>query len=141
MYKRQVLVHFGAPWCGWCHRLEDWLARDAVAPVLAVDFVDLKIDIDRTVGGQELLLRYRKSERGGIPWFAFLDPAGELLADSNGPDGNLGCPWTPAEIAAFGDVLRKVTRRITEAEVAALLETMGPPKEKQPEPEKAVRDL
>src|SRR5262249_41435541 len=28
---KRVLLHFGAPWCGWCHRLEDFLARPEIA--------------------------------------------------------------------------------------------------------------
>src|SRR5262249_6266768 len=23
---KRVFLHFGAPWCPWCHRLEDWMA-------------------------------------------------------------------------------------------------------------------
>ena len=25
--QKKVLLHFGAPWCGWCHKLDDFLAR------------------------------------------------------------------------------------------------------------------
>jgi thiol:disulfide interchange protein len=51
--ERLVFLHFGAPWCGWCHRLEDWMARDEVKEIMDSVFVDLKIDTDRMDGGDE----------------------------------------------------------------------------------------
>lgn len=121
---RVVFVHFGAPWCGWCHRLEDWLARNEISKILAKDFVEVKIDTDRMIGGAEMLNRYRKSESGGIPWFAFLDAKGETIVTSDGPNGNVGCPWTDEEINAFGDMLRKARRNLSDAAVDRLLATM-----------------
>ena len=49
------------------------MARKEVAPVLARYFRILKIDQDRYIGGNDMLIRMRKSDRGGIPWFVFLD--------------------------------------------------------------------
>jgi thiol:disulfide interchange protein len=128
---KRVFLTFGAPWCGWCHRLEDWMWRPEVMAVLSKDFVPLKIDVDRTIGGKELLAKYRGGDGGGIPWFVFLDGEGQALCDSDDPGSNLGCPWSPEEIAAFGKLVARVKQRITDDELAALLKTMGPPKEKE----------
>lgn len=128
--KKRVFLHFGAPWCGWCHRLEDWMARPDVAPVLAKDFVDVKIDIDRTIGGEKLLTRYRQSDRGGIPWFVFLEPTGEPVVTSNGPDGNLGCPWTDEEMAAFKPVLRQAAQHLTDEQIDGLIASLKAQKKK-----------
>ncbi|MCC6678745.1 MAG: thioredoxin family protein [Phycisphaerales bacterium] len=118
-----VFLHFGAPWCGWCHKLEAWMARPDVAPVLAKAFVDLKIDTDRTVGGSEVLARYSKGQNGGIPWFVFLDGDGKSVIDSTGPKGNIGFPAAPEEIEHFGVMLRK-TGKLSEAEVTGLLDSL-----------------
>jgi thiol-disulfide isomerase/thioredoxin len=37
---KRVFLHFGAPWCGWCRKLEAWMDQDQVKSVLAKDFVD-----------------------------------------------------------------------------------------------------
>lgn len=91
--NKQVFLHFGAPWCGWCHRLEDWMDQPKVAELLAKDFVDCKIDMDRMKGAAEIAKKYRAKEGGGIPWFCFLTADGTKGADSDGPDGNVGFPY------------------------------------------------
>ncbi len=123
---RNVLLHFGAPWCPWCHKLDDWLATPRAAELLGRAFVERKIDVDRTLGGQELLARLRGSPQGGIPWFAFVAPDGRVLATSDGPKGNIGFPVTPAEIAWFGDMLRTAGGQLDPAAIDELLAGLAP---------------
>lgn len=117
---KRVFLHFGAPWCGWCHRLEDWMAREDISPLLTKEFVDVKIDVDRTVGGKEMLERYSKGKSGGIPWFVFLDAEGKAIVDSNAADGNVGFPAQPNEIAHFGAMLEKAAKKLTKGEIATI---------------------
>ncbi len=121
---KTAFVHFGAPWCGWCHKLEGWMARPEVLAILAKDFVDLKIDTDRMTGGQAMLDEMSHKKSGGIPWIVFVDGAGKPQIDSNGVKGNIGFPGTEDEIAHFGAMLNKVRRNMTPADVNTLLETL-----------------
>lgn len=116
-----VFLHFGAPWCGWCHKLEAWMAKPEVAAILGNAFIDVKVDTDRMPGGQELLRAHSQGKNGGIPWFEFLDADGKALANSNAPkEGNVGFPAQAAEIAWFAEMLRASKARMSEKDISAL---------------------
>ena len=117
--EKLVFLHFGAPWCGWCHRLDDFLARPDIAPVFGKDFVDVKVDVDRMDGGKEMKAKYCPNE-GGIPWFVILDSKGERLADSDGPKGNIGFPAAPEEIAHFMAIMKKTSKKMDAKEIEAI---------------------
>jgi len=104
------------------------MARPEIAASLGKEFVDLKIDTERHVGGQEMLTATRGTEKGGIPWFAFLDADGNVLVTSDGPAGNTGFPAKPEEIAHFRTMLEKAATRITKDEIDALTASLVPPK-------------
>jgi len=100
------------------------MALNTVAPVLAKDFVTLKIDTERMTGGEAILKRYSAKEQG-IPWSVFLDGDGKALIDSTEPEeGNIGFPETDQEIAWFKVMLGKVARRITRAEIEMLTKSL-----------------
>lgn len=127
--KKRVLLHFGAPWCVWCHRMEDWMATPEIAPLLAKDFVDLKIDVDRAVGAKAIQDRFPRSAKQGIPWFAFLDADGNVLADStDAKEKNVGFPQDPLEIEHFSAMLAKARVNLTDADVKTLLASLAPKK-------------
>lgn len=54
----------------------------------------------------------------------FLDAEGVALATSEGPKGNLGCPYTDEEIAAFVEILGSVARSISPEDIAALSKSL-----------------
>jgi uncharacterized protein YyaL (SSP411 family) len=116
---KRVFLRFGAPWCGWCHRLDDFLARADIAALLAPDFLDAKIDIDRMTGGKDVLATYCKKP-GGIPWFVILDAKGKALATSDGPKGNIGYPGEPHEIEHFLAMLKQTARKMGPEQLSAI---------------------
>ncbi len=124
---KMVFMHLGAPWCGWCHKLEAFLDQKEIAAIMNRDFVDLKIDIDRMTGGKDIQAKYQPTSSGGIPWFAILDSKGEVLATSDGENGNVGFPVKKYEIAHFIDVLTKTRKNISADDTgkieAALIES------------------
>jgi len=125
---KRVFVHFGAPWCGWCHKLEAWIERPDVHELLSKEFVDLKIDTDRMTGGAAMLERLRGTKSGGIPWFVLLDADGKALANSGDEKTNIGFPGKPKELEHFREMLTKACVKLTAAEISALIETLTPPK-------------
>lgn len=91
-----------------------------VAALLAKDFLLVKIDQDRMVGGKELASQLREGQGGGIPWVALYNGKGEKMATSSGPKGNVGCPVDPHEIRQFMNMLRIGAVNLTVKELAAL---------------------
>ena len=122
---KTILLHFGAPWCGWCRRLETWMARPEVNAVLERYFVLVKIDVDRTVGGGAMMEQYTKGAKTGIPWFAFLDGDSRVIATSESPKGNIGCPHAPQELEAFSTMLRLASPAMTADEISGILSFLG----------------
>jgi uncharacterized protein YyaL (SSP411 family) len=99
------------------------MASEEVAPLLAKEFVTLKIDKDRMPGGTDVLKRYQEKEQG-IPWFVFLDGDGQPVVNSTGPKGNVGFPAEPFEIAHFQTMLQTVRTHLTDAEISTLIRVL-----------------
>jgi len=76
------------------------------------------------IGGMEMKKRYA-GDYGGIPVFYILDPDGTVVTSSFNEEGrNVGAPAADWEIAWFGEVMKKIARRITAEEIEFLLKTM-----------------
>lgn len=124
---RMVFLHFGAPWCGWCHKLDAWLLKKEVAPIFSKDYVDLKIDQDRMTNAKEVFVKYNKAGEGGIPWFVILDSNGKALITSDADKNNIGFPYEPNEIDHFVKMLNATRKKLTDDDVKALKISLTPP--------------
>jgi len=108
------------------------MAREEIAPLLARDFLTLKIDTDRTIGGQTLMETVKKARQGGLPWFAFLDSSGKELVSSNDPQGdNIGCPDKDEEISWFLEMLKKSAPSLTADDLTAIQRSLIAARSKQ----------
>jgi len=118
---KRVLIRFGAPWCGWCHKLDDVLYQPAVDDAIKTELVSIKIDVDRMTNGKEVQTRYQTS--GGIPWYAVLDDKGKVLSTSDlSPGKNIGFPTEPAELDHVLKMLTDAHTRMTTEQINTVKE-------------------
>ena len=120
---KKLLVHVGAPVCGFCRVLEAFL--DGNQRLFDDNYVMVKIDTETMDKGGDVAERLRKGRiEGGIPWITILDADGNELITSDRPDGsNIGCPILPDEIEYFLTMLRK-TSTVTETRLAEIREAL-----------------
>jgi len=131
---KNILVLFQASWCVWCKRFDAFIETPEIQPIFARHFVIARLDVqergDRaslnTPGGKELAAQLGTKDNS-LPFFAFLDEHGELIANSyrpvpGKPDGaNIGHPTEPEEIDYFMVMLRKAAPALSSAD-AQLIE-------------------
>jgi len=99
------------------------MASKDVAPLLAKEFVTVKLDFDRAKGAKDIERRYIDKEQG-LPWFAFLDGDGKAIITSTGPKGNVGHPFQPEEVEHFQVMLQTAKRHLTDAEIETLINSI-----------------
>ena len=112
---KRVLDRVGTPYCGWCNVLAQFVQDHE--SLIATDYVDIKIDTMRMTNGEQVAARLAPGESGGVPWMVILDASGKQVASSHGPDGNIGYPFQPNEIAHFITMLRDTRTRLTDADL------------------------
>ena len=127
-----IFLIFGASWCGWCRRLEQFNHVPEVSAILDKTFVIVHLTVQEhkekaqldNPGAQELMKSL--GGQGGLPFFAFLDGDGKPIVTSNRPpegqkgDTNIGFPGEPQEIAWFLTMMRKVVPSLSAGQVQVL---------------------
>lgn len=97
--RKGVMVWYTQPSDEWCREFEQWLQEPNIKGMLENAFVILKIEVERTDRGFEVLEQHAGKNPEGVPWFAFLGADGKVLAASQTEkEPNIGYPGTDDDI-------------------------------------------
>jgi protein disulfide-isomerase len=77
--KRNIVLVFGANWCGDCHALHAQMQRAELASIIEKNFVVVEIDLGRWDKNLDVAEQYHVPIKRGIPALAVLSPKGDLL--------------------------------------------------------------
>ena len=127
---KNVMVVFHASWCGWCKKLDVFLADEKMKPIVERSFVVVHLDVMESddkkklenAGGGEVMLDLGGKD-AGLPFTAILDEEGKLIVNSHekkDEPSNIGYPAAPNEIAHFLKMLKDGAPKMTEAERHAI---------------------
>jgi thiol-disulfide isomerase/thioredoxin len=130
--NKAVMVIFHASWCGWCKRLDAWMAKPDVKSFFDKEFVvvhltvlenDPKQKVNENAGGVDMMEAW-KGKDAGLPFTVMLDGEGKMVANSNtekdGTAGNIGCPWKAEEQDWFFGMIQKARPTAPKAQIDAL---------------------
>jgi thiol-disulfide isomerase/thioredoxin len=76
---RNIVLDFGANWCGDCHALDAQMRSPELASLIEKSYVVVHIDVGRMDKNVDLARKYNIPLHKGIPALAVLDPHGRLL--------------------------------------------------------------
>jgi hypothetical protein len=116
---RRVLVQVSGPGCGPCISLARYL--ESRQDLIAKDYVYLKLDT-RMPKAAELIGELRQSGKRGVPWLAILSAEGQVLVAGDSKGWNIGYPRNEKARAHFEHMLRTTCQRLSDAEIAAIVE-------------------
>lgn len=130
---KAIFLHFGASWCGWCKKLDAFMAQPEIKPVFEKYFVPVTLVVQENEknkelenpGGDEVLKKFGGPE--GLPYLAFLDAKGALIVNSKLDGHNIGFPAQPNEIAWFVKMMQKASPKMDEADLKKIEEALRKP--------------
>jgi len=93
------------------------LAKPELAKLLTVDFVVVKIDIDKMQGGREIYRKYC-AKPGGIPWIAVIGADGELKGSFE------GYPLHAEHLESFMGLLTANRTKLTDDQIGSIKEIL-----------------
>jgi hypothetical protein len=100
------------------------MATKEAAPLLAKEFVTVKLDYDRGIGAKAIESRFIAKPQG-LPWLAFLDADGKCLINSTREKGgNIGHPDKPDEVEYFKTMLETVKKHLTDDDINSLIQSL-----------------
>src|SRR5437773_10585171 len=98
---KQVLLQFGANWCGWCHKLHKLFDTDKeIAEKLKSNYVVVMIDVNEG-HNKDTDTKYGHATRFGLPVIVILDADGKQLTTKNTGELEEGDHHSPEKVMAF----------------------------------------
>jgi thiol:disulfide interchange protein len=98
---KRVLLHFGANWCGWCHKLHKLCQTDAdIAAKLKEAYVVVLVDVNKGHNG-DINKKYGNPTRFGLPAIVILDADGKALTTQDTGKLEQGDHHDPKKVLAF----------------------------------------
>ena len=83
LHNRNVLLVFGANWCGDCYALDYAFHQPRIKPLLDAGFKVVHIDVGEYNRNLDVAKKYHIPLEKGVPSVAVLDPSGKLLYSSS----------------------------------------------------------
>jgi thiol:disulfide interchange protein len=126
---RSILLLFHASWCGWCKRMEAFMATPAVRQVLTKYYEIVWLDANERGAASSLenpgaraVLASLGGAGAGLPFFAVIEPGGKVLATSVVPSTgrNTGFPQAGLELQHFANLIKTGAPGITQEELTTL---------------------
>ena len=82
--NKQVMIVFGANWCGDCKMLDGEFKKPALKALLDANYVVVKVDVNRFNKNLDLVKPYGDVIKKGIPSIVIATPANQLVYATNG---------------------------------------------------------
>ena len=99
--NKNVILKFGANWCGWCHRLSDtFKTNPEIAKTLKENYVLVLIDVDKGHNA-DVVKKYGEPTKHGLPVLVVLDTTGKPLWTQDTGKLEEGDHHDPAKVMEF----------------------------------------
>ena len=83
---KQLMILFGANWCGDCKMLDGEFKKPAMKALLDANYVVVKVDVDRFNKNLDVVKPYGDVIKKGIPSIVIATPANQLVYATNGSE-------------------------------------------------------
>jgi len=100
--RKNVLLQFGANWCGWCYKLHGLMGKDkTIAATLKKNYVLVLIDVVDQKHNADVVKQYDNPVRFGLPVLVVLDKEGKMLTTQDTAKLEEGDHHDPKKVLAF----------------------------------------